>query len=119
MDDYYRSWAAERRRKEQDTAASVAAAGTPDGDGWVSRELADGTVEWRPEDQGWAPAGYRWAIDPHDRYATGGPQFTTAEQRAGGSVPKLERIVSELTHPTREKRLWDEGQHRFVDEGGF
>src|ERR1039457_1647184 len=79
--------------------------GTPDGDGGVFRTLPSGEVEGRPADQDWPPPGYRWNIDPQDRFATGGPQFTNAEHRAGGSVPKLEQIVSGPTHPSRDKRV--------------
>ena len=85
-DPNYLDYLEEKHARE--ATATAPDLGTDDGAGWFFRELSDGTVEWR------APAGYRWAIDPHDRWATGGPQFTSAADRRGPRVPKLEHIAS-------------------------
>ena len=93
-DPNYSEYITQKRAREA-TAVDLDL-GTSDEAGWFFRELADGTVEWRPEDQPWAPPGYRWAIDPHDRAATGGPQYTPAGARV---VAKLEQINPGPTHP--------------------
>jgi hypothetical protein len=107
QDPFYINYIADRKAAELAAEVPVPVTvasngpGTSDGAGWFFRELPSGDIEWRPEGKPWAPNGWEYAIDPHDRFATGGPQFTIAEHRRSGAVPKLRKIVSEPTHPTR------------------
>jgi hypothetical protein len=71
-------------------------------DGWFWHLLPDGSTEERPAGKPYPPAGYRWAVDALDPWATGGPAFATAAQRRGPRVPKLQRVDgSGPTHPPR------------------
>ena len=98
-DPNYSEYITQKRARE--AAAVDPDLGTDGGAGWFFRELSDGTVEWRPDYETWPPPGYRWSIDKEDRWATGGPAYTTDAQRRGRTVPKLEQIVSEPTHASR------------------
>jgi hypothetical protein len=114
QDPFYIKYAADRRAAELAGEGggdpAVATSISSNGDGWVSRTRPDGSTEWRPGGKDWAPPGFRWAIDPHDRWATGGQEYTSAADRRGPSVPKLQPIVSGPTHPTkRPPVLFDSG----------
>ena len=103
-DPFYIRYAEDRRAAELAAEVTVPVVvvsdgpGTPDGAGWFFRQLAGGEVEWRPEGKPFPPPGYRWNIDPADRWANGGH---VPADRSQPTVPKLERIRFGPTHPSR------------------
>jgi hypothetical protein len=87
-------YAQQRERKRLEREGE----GVPDGAGWKHRTLPSGEVEWWPEGKSPAPPGYRWNIDPADRWANGGH---VPADKSRPTVPKLELIRFGPTHPSR------------------
>ena len=96
--DEYERHAAKKRAERAGVAAGPDDAGTLQ-DGWWWRLRPDGSTEWRPDGEDWAPPGFTWAMDepgghPHYSGATG-------EKIKRPKVPKLKQILAGPTHPSK------------------
>ena len=92
---------AEGQARAAAKTSTASLGGTPNRDGWYYLDLPDGSTLWRP-------AGYPF-LEPPERWRW--------HDLARKYLPYSEPVKP--THPSREKRVWDEGQHRFIDEEVF